>query len=457
MNDTTAFSARRLHLADLLPGIPVLLTSGCQRYKNYLGNPYPFRANSHYMYFGAPSDPDTALLLLNGEATLYRQPETDEDRLWHGGGSNESDLIESYELAAVKGLDQLCEDLATLGVDEVLSVPQADLASNKFLERFLGRLPNLQEDPDVDLVDALIECRLRHDEQAVRRLREAVGETVRLQRTIALACRDGISETALKAAHDHFLALHGYGPSFQPILTVRGEVLHNHSYSGTLKDGDLVLLDCGVELADGWSGDLTRTLPVSGRFSEAQRGIYEVVDRARQVAVEKVAPGVHFRDLHFAAAEAMVDGLLQLGIFKGTRDQLLERRAHTLFFPHGLGHLLGLDAHDMEDLGDAAGYAEGEERSSHFGTDALRLSRELEAGMVVTIEPGFYAIPALLDGELGRSFDDVLDRQVLARYTDVRGIRIEDDVLVTEDGFEVLSSDLPTKAEQVEGLVLCQA
>ena len=453
MSNSSVFSERRLKLADLLPGIPVLLTSGCARTRNYQAATYPFRANSHYLYFGGPQEPEHMLLIINGDATLYRRPSDVDDEVWHGKSSTDQQLIADFDYKAVKSLDDLPADLATLGLDEVLSVPSSDPASNQFLASYLGRIPQHDADPDTDLVDALIECRLRHDEDGQKRLREAAAQSMNAQRAVMLAARAGAREFALKGVLEQALASGDSVPSFQPIISVAGEVLHNPYYHGTLKEGELLLIDAGGELADGWSGDLTRVVPVSGTFSPTQRALYNAVDRARQAGVEGVAPGVHFRDLHLSVATTLTEGLVELGILKGDPKTLVEKGVHALFFPHGLGHLVGLDVHDMEDLGDRAGYGEGETRSSQFGLSYLRLSRELEVGMAVTIEPGYYHIPALLEGELGQKFAEHLDRDVLAKYSDVRGIRLEDMVLVTTDGGEVLSADLPVESGAVEALL----
>lgn len=444
------FHSRRQHLADLLPGIPVLLSSGCARTRNYRAATYPFRAQSHYLYFGAPPEPEHLLLLLNGDATLYRRPSDRDDEVWHGRGASADELCQRYGLEQVKSLEELPADLGALGLDEVLSVPSSDPASNAFLESFLGRVPELDREPDTDLVDALVECRLRHDEFAQDRLREAARATMEAHRQVMRAVRPGVPEMELRGVLEAGLYRQGAVASFSPILSVAGEVLHNPYHHGMLSQGDLLLLDAGAELPDGWSGDLTRVVPVGGRFSPTQRALYEVVDRARRAGVEGVAPGVCFGELHRRVCCVFTEGLVELGILKGEPERLVEEGAHALFFPHGLGHLVGLDVHDMEDLGDRAGYAEGQPRSEQFGLSFLRLWRPLEEGMVVTIEPGYYTIPALLEGELGQRFESVLDREVLARYRDVRGIRLEDMVLVTADGGELLSGELPVEASELE-------
>jgi Xaa-Pro aminopeptidase len=242
--------------------------------------------------------------------------------------------------------------------------------------------------------------------------------------------------------------------SYNSIVTVHGEVLHNEQYHHALQSGDLLLADVGAETATGWAADVTRTWPVSGQFSATQRDLYDVVLAAHDACIDRVRPGVEYRDIHLLAATVIAAGLVNLGILQGSAEDLVAMDAHALFFPHGVGHLLGLDVHDMEDLGDVAGYEAGRVRSDRFGLNFLRLDRPLRPGMLVTIEPGFYQVPAILNDPKRRShYQDVVNWERLAQFADVRGIRIEDDVLVTENGNEVLTAALPTEAEAIAQLV----
>ncbi|MCA9713491.1 MAG: M24 family metallopeptidase, partial [Myxococcales bacterium] len=231
--------------------------------------------------------------------------------------------------------------------------------------------------------------------------------------------------------------------------------LHNDTHLGTLRAGDLLLVDAGAE-HNGWASDVTRTWPVTGRFSATQRAIYELVLHVQVEACDRVRAGARYRDIHLGAGVTLARGLVDLGILHGDPEGLVERGAHALFFPHGLGHIIGLDVHDMEDLGDRAGYQAGRSRSEQFGLGYLRLDRDLEPGMIVTIEPGFYQVPAILNHEeLGGKFarDGTLSRSALERFHDVRGIRIEDDVLCTGGDPDVLTHDIPKDPAGVESQV----
>jgi Xaa-Pro aminopeptidase len=265
------------------------------------------------------------------------------------------------------------------------------------------------------------------------------------------ATRPGGLEAGVRAAMESELAARGMTVAYNSIVTVHGEVLHNNHYHHRLEANDLLLADVGAETPGGWAGDVTRTWPVSGRFSSTQREMYEVVLRAQQATIAAVKPGVRYRDLHLLAARHLTEGLVDLGILAGDPQELVADGVTALLFPHGVGHLLGLDVHDMEDLGDRAGYAPGRQRATEFGLRYLRLDRDLVAGMAVTIEPGLYVVPAILeDAELGRRAQGRLRRDRLAAFSDVRGIRIEDDVLVTATGAEVLTAAIPKTPAAVE-------
>jgi Xaa-Pro aminopeptidase len=250
------------------------------------------------------------------------------------------------------------------------------------------------------------------------------------------------------------LRRHGLSDAYGPIVTVHGEVLHNEAQENAVAPGDLLLADVGGETPEGWAGDITRVWPVSGSFSPTQRAVYDVVLAANEAAIDRVRPGTRYREIHATAKRVIVEGLRGLGVLRGEVDGLIERGAAGIFFPHGVGHLLGLDVHDMEDLGDRAGYAPGRARDDRFGDCYLRLDRDLEPGMAVTIEPGFYQVPAILaDPALTGPLGADLDRTALGRFADVRGIRIEDDVLCTDGAPEVLTRSVPKTASQVEAVV----
>jgi Xaa-Pro aminopeptidase len=265
----------------------------------------------------------------------------------------------------------------------------------------------------------------------------------RLQENNAVALA-GILEGITAAAGSRF--------AFSPLITSRGEILHNQPDNHPFKSSDLLLMDIGVESREHYASDITRTIPLSGRFSARQKDIYEIVLAAQKAAIARAAAGVRFLDVHRLAATTICEGLCDLGLMKGAAADAVHEGAHALFFPHGLGHMLGLDVHDMEALGeDNVGYDAETIRSDQFGLAALRLGRRLEADFVVTVEPGIYFIPALMDQwrQEGR-WSDFIAFDKLAVYRNFGGIRIEDVVQITPHGGRVLGPVIPKAVATVE-------
>jgi Xaa-Pro aminopeptidase len=379
-------------------------------------------------------------------------PPAPEDALWHGATLGLAELADRTG-CRVRPRDELP---AALEGRTPAALPAVDATARDEQRSWLGRRvdPAQPIEADARLLEAVIDLRLVHDEAAIQGLRRAAAGTTAAHRAGMAATRPGLREWAVRAAMERELNARGMGTAYGSIVTVHGEVLHNVSYHRELRDGDLLLADVGAETRDGWAGDVTRTWPVNGRFSDTQRAVYDVVLAAQLAAIDAAAPGVRYRDVHLRACRVIAEGLVDLGILRGDPEELVADGVHALFFPHGIGHLLGLDVHDMEDLGDRAGYAPGRRRSSQFGLAYLRLDRDLAPGMAVTIEPGFYQVDAILtDDALTACAKGRLDRDRLAAFGDVRGIRIEDDVLITEGGREVLTPEVPKSPADVEAAV----
>lgn len=233
---------------------------------------------------------------------------------------------------------------------------------------------------------------------------------------------------------------------------MKGQILHNHNYSNTLVEGKMLLGDFGAESAMNYAGDITRTIPVGSRFSDSQREIYQIVLNAYQAAVSALKPGVQFREIHILACTKLAEGLKDLGIMRGNLDEAVHQGAHALFFQCGLGHMMGMDVHDMEDLGEEyVGYTEDLKKSSQFGLKSLRLGKELEKGFVITIEPGIYFIPKLIDQWQAENLhSEYIDYKKLALYRDFGGIRVEDGYVITETGSMLLGESLPIEIRDVE-------
>ncbi|MDZ8222140.1 aminopeptidase P family protein [Nostoc sp. ChiVER01] len=442
---------RRQQLANLID-FPAILWSGSNSPRNFPANLFPFRASSHFLYFAGVPLSNAAIRLEGGKLELFIDDPSPSSALWHGEMPTREEIAQKIGADVARPMAELesrLEDAATLAVQDAATWTQQSQLLNRWV---LPQSP--PQGIDLELAKAIVSLRLTHDEAALTQLRKAAAVTVEAHKAGMAATPKAKLEAEVRAAMEGVIIAHNMTTSYNSIVTVYGEVLHNEQYYHPLQPGDLLLADVGAETETGWAGDVTRTWPVSGKFSSTQRDIYNVVLAAHDACIAKIHPGVEYGDIHLLAATVIAEGLVELGILQGNPEDLVEMDAHALFFPHGIGHLLGLDVHDMEDLGDLAGYEEGRSRSDRFGLGYLRLNRPLRPGMLVTIEPGFYQVPAILNDTNVRSkYQNVVNWQRLSEFADVRGIRIEDDVLVTAEGSEVLTAALPNDADTIENLV----
>lgn len=419
---------------------PVVLWSGQPAARNFPANTYYFRANSHFLYLVGRSLPHAAIYLDGEQLTLFMDDPPAAAALWHGPEPQRQAI--AAEIGAIG--DYPLADLPPYLV-EAATLPIQDWPS---------RLPAHDPDWCQQLALALVNTRLYHDAPALAEMQAAATVSMQAHRAGMAATLAAKTEAQVRAAMEAVIMAHNMTCAYNSIVTIHGEVLHNPHYHHSLSSGDLLLADVGAEAGSGWAADITRTWPVSGRFSAPQRDIYAVVLAAHDACIEAAKPGVEYCQLHQLACHRLATGLADLGILRGNADDLVERNVHALFFPHGVGHLLGLDVHDMEDLGDLAGYAPGRSRRDRFGLCFLRLDRPLADRMVVTIEPGFYQVAALLEpARQSGQYDDVINWDRLEDFRSVRGIRIEDDVLITATGNQVLTADLPTTIPAIEALV----
>jgi Xaa-Pro aminopeptidase len=443
---------RRERLAKLVDH-PVILWSGSSIGRNFPANSFPFRASSHFLYFAGLAWENAAIRLDGGRLELFMDNPSSQSTLWHG------ETLRREEIATIIGADNsypLAElpiktaSAATIAVQDFKTYQQQCQLLNRPVA-----LANTPEGIDLDLANAIVTLRSQHDPAALQELRQAAAVSVKAHQAGMKATLQAKTEAEIRGATEGVIIAHNMCCAYNSIVTVHGEVLHNQSYDNLLQPQDLVLADVGAETSNGWASDITRTWPVSGKFSPTQKDIYQIVLAAHDSCIAKMRPGVEYLDIHLLAASIIAAGLVDLGILKGNSADLVEMDAHALFFPHGIGHLLGLDVHDMEDLGDLAGYEAGRVRSSRFGLGYLRLNRPLEPGMLVTIEPGLYQVPGILTNpDFRNKYQNVVNWERLAQFSDVKGIRIEDHVLITESGTEVLSADLPTTLEEIEALVM---
>ncbi len=442
---------RRKKLAKLI-NFPAILWSGSRSSRNFPANTFPFRPSSHFLYFAGLPIADAAICLEGEKLELFMDNPPPSNLLWHGEIPSRDRLAEIIGADAAFPIEELkshAENAATISVQN----PTTKTTQSQILNRDIFP-SNKPQKIDLELTKAIISLRLSHDDTALTEIKQAATVTVEAHKAGMAATKNAKFEANIRAAMESIIISNNMTCAYTSIVTVHGEVLHNGEYYHPLQIGDLLLADVGAETTLGWASDVTRTWPFSGKFSPTQRDIYDVVLAAHDHCISQIKPGVEYLDIHLLAAQVIAEGLVNLGILKGKPEDLVEMDAHALFFPHGVGHLLGLDVHDMEDLGDLAGYEIGRERSSRFGLGFLRLNRPLIPGMLVTIEPGFYQVPGILnDLEMRQKYQDIVNWEKLEKFSDVRGIRIEDDVLVTIKGAEILTQELPTDIDTIETLV----
>jgi len=445
------FRRRRARLASSL-GRPMVIFAGQSRARAYATNSYPFRASSTYIYFGGPPVEGACWLIEPGSegdagSALFRPPATLDDAVWLGETYSDDALAASagVRVSGVMGVDELKSKIK--GREWAAIIPPCPLTA-AWARDLACNVPS----PDELL--AIVDMRLIKDEHELTAMRRAAKISVDAQRAAMAAAGPGNSEADVLAALYGVYLSNRAEASFTPIVTIHGEVLHGGGYHNTMAAGDLLLVDAGAEEPGGYTSDITRTYPVNGQFTETQRSLYETVLRAQRSAIAACVPGARYRDVHDLAARVICEGLVELGVLKGDPVALAARFAHTLFFAHGLGHLIGLDVHDMEEFGDLAGYAKGRMRRPEFGNKFLRLDRDLEPGMTLTIEPGVYLVPAIWGHEaLVAPFADCVNRPAVEALLKGRigGIRIEDTIHVRggDAGPEVLTAALPTEADEV--------
>ena len=427
--------------------------------RNYLANPMPFRQDSTFLYFTGVRNPDAACLIApSGMSTLFLPAPDPADEIWHGRQPPMEFVARRAGIEAVTTLDHLPAAISELARQKtaIHALPVADPIANARQNAWLNASMD-PRDPTTgseELLEAVIQMRLVRDADEIVAMRRAAEVTASAHRLAMAATHPGVSEDAIHALIEATFKANGMTSAYPPIVTIEGEVLHGHAAGRELRPGQLLLVDAGAETAEGYASDVTRTWPVSGSFEQKQADLYRAVLEAQKSALEKCTVGTAFREVHHAAALTLTQALVDMTLLKGDAEELVAMGAHALFFPHGVGHLIGLDVHDLELFGDHAGYSAESRRSEQFGLSYLRLDRPLLEGMVVTIEPGFYIIPSLLrDQEMRDRFDDHVNWEEAHRLAPFGGIRIEDDVWITEDGPEVLTDSIPRTVAEIEAAV----
>ncbi len=446
MFPANTYSERRLLLRQRVTrGGIIILPGNTGSPINYPDNQYHFRQDSTFLYFfGLNRDRLWGLLDIDsGEDILYGNDASMEDIIWSGPQPSLHDLAADVNINLTKPLARLRDDLnlAIRKGRHIYFLPPYRAETKLELADLLGIGVNtLQDRSSVELALAVVSLRDKKSAAEIAEIERACEIGYRMHTAAMSMCRPGMTERKIAGAIEGLALQYGAGVSFPSIVSQNGETLHNHSYDNTLEHGRLMLCDAGAETTMNYCSDITRTMPVSGKFTTRQKEIYDIVIAANDRAFKISAPGKLYRDIHLEACRVVAKGLTDLGIMKGDPEEAVASGAHALFMPHGLGHMMGLDVHDMENIGEKyVGYDLETERSAQLGVSALRMGRRLQPGMVMTVEPGIYFIPAYIEKWRAEGINEAfINFAVAEKYADFGGIRIEDDLLVTETGNRML-------------------
>ena len=454
------YVSRRAELKKLVKSGIIILFGNNDSPANYPNNAYsPFRQDSSFLYyFGQKRDGLVGIIDIDNDMeTLIGDDISVEDIVWYGSVDSVHDMAQQVGVAntaPMKTLKTICND-ALRQKRKVHFLPPYRFDIKLQVFDLLGIHPNQQkESASMDLIKAVVKMRSAKEPQEIEELERAAVIGYKMHTTAMRMCKPGAIEQNI-AGYLKGIA-HGYGAmeSFATILSQHGEIMHGAPSMNPLEDGRLLLVDAGAETINNYCSDNTRTMPVNGKFTQRQLEIYSIVEECHDYALKAARPGVKYWDVHFGVCRLMTDRLKELGLMKGDTDEAVAAGAHAMFLCHGLGHMMGMDVHDMESLDQInVGFdAETRPRLDQFGTNCLRMGRRLEEGFVVTDEPGIYFIPALIDDwKASGHCAEFLNFDMLETYKDFGGIRIEDDVLITKDGCRFIGKDrIPYHPKDIE-------
>jgi Xaa-Pro aminopeptidase len=424
---------------------------------NYPANTYHFRQDSTFLYFFGLDSPGLAAAVDvdANKDVLFGDDIGIEDIIWMGNLPKMRDRALEAGVRHTKPRAAFEETVraALASGRKVHYLPPYRADSALALSGLLGiSVQELKAKASPDLIKAVVSQRIIKSKEEVREIESAVATSQAMYLAAMKLAKPGRYEYEISGAMEGIALARGMRLAFPPIVTINGQTLHNHFHGNMLVKGRLLVVDVGAESAGSYASDITRTIPVGGRFNRRQRDVYEIVLAGQETAIQAMKPGVMFKEIHLKTARVMAEGLKGLGLMKGDLDAAVAAGAHALFFPHGLGHNMGLDVHDMEDLGENnVGYDKTVERSGQFGLAYLRMGKKLMPGHVMTVEPGLYFIPALAGKwRKEKKFREFIAYDAVEKFLDFGGARIEDNVLVTEKGRRVLGPPIPKTVADIE-------
>ncbi|MGL5683687.1 MAG: aminopeptidase P family protein [Marinifilaceae bacterium] len=461
MFDAATYKERRKTLIDNVGNGIILILGNGEASANYPHNTYQFRQDSTFAYYFGIDHPNFAGVLdtESGRDCLFGDDVEIDDIIWMGPQPSVASMATSVGVASSAPFAKLTHYLKD-AIDKgrkIHFLPPYRYRNVVLLHELMGIDPSLVKNyASLELIKAVVAQRSVKDAHEIVQLDEAAGIGYEMHTTAMRLCKEGVKEQYIAGVIEGIARSYGKGVSFPVILSQNGQTLHNHDHSQILQKGRLMLTDAGAENNAYYCSDFTRTIPVGGKFSTRQAEVYQAVLDANNKAIELSRPGITYKEVHFEACKVLATGLKNIGLMKGDVEQAVAVGAHALFMPHGLGHMMGLDVHDMEDFGQIyVGYDDKVRPSTQFGAASLRMGRELKPGFVITDEPGCYFIPDLIDKWKAENMHtDFLNYDLIETYKDFGGIRLEDDILITENGCRLLGEKrVPITITEVEDIM----
>lgn len=448
------YIARRAKLKQTIGSGLLLFLGNDESGMNYADNTYHFRQDSTFLYFfGLPYAGLSAIIDIdNNREIIFGDELTIDDIVWMGTQPSlkeKSEMTGITEVLPSKEIDQYLKT-AQQKKQQIHYLPTYRAEHQIKLLQWLGVAPGAEQ-PSVPFIYGVVNMRNHKTAEEIVEIEKACVVTADMHLMAMRTVRPGIRESEVAAAVSEVAYAHNYELSFPVIATINGQTLHNHDHSHLIKSGDMLLLDAGAETEMGYAGDMSSTIPADAKFTTRQKDVYDIQVAAHEASVAALRPGVPFVDVYELSCKVIMEGLKDLGFVKGDPMEAVKAGAHAMFMPTGLGHMMGLDVHDMENLGEVYVGYNGKPKSTQFGRKSLRLGRELEPGFVLTIEPGIYFIPELMDlWKSENKFTEFINYEKLFTYKDFGGIRNEENYLITETGARLLGKKIPLHTEEVE-------
>lgn len=460
MFDKDVYISRRKRLKELVGNGLVLIVGNSESPMSYADNSYNFIQDSTFLYYFGLNSPDLVGVMDvdSDEDYIFGKEFTMDDIIWMGQQRTFKERAKDVGIENFMELEKMKEILKRDKDNEriIHFTNQYRVENSLKISRLLGlSLDEVNEKFSKRLVDGIIEMRSLKRDYEIAELEKATNVTREMHLVAMKNVKVGMKGYELVALLEAVAKKYNATTSFHTICTTNGQILHNHFHGNIFKEGDIVLLDCGARLENGYCGDMTTVFPVSGRFDSRQKDIYSLLIEMFDRAEECTKPGVTNKSVHLEVCKVLVEGLIKRGIMRGSVDEIVDVGAHALFFPHGLGHMIGLDVHDMENFGENnVGYDNVTKREIQFGLKSLRMGKELKPGYVLTIEPGVYFIPELIKKwEKEGKFKEYINYEEVKKYLDFGGMRYEGDFLITENGNRRLGDKMPKYDYEIEEIL----